>query len=155
MKPALRLSITITALSTAGFVFAAAGDPPIDSIDLGSMKLKPRSSAPAAPIGNVGGAVAPAPALIPKSTAAPGSPAPTVIGKSVIAPGAAPAATQSTAAPSPAPAPSQSGIGNVIQSPIAPKKGIDILAAPASSKPAAGEDRSNDVQVRMPSMFRK
>jgi hypothetical protein len=149
VKPTLRLSIVITALSTAGFVLAAAGDPPTDGIDLGAMKLKPRSSAP---VGNVVGAAAPAQTLIPKPGGTPGSTTPTAVG------GSAPAqnASQNTAAPSNTASTNQSGIGNIVTSPIGTKKAIDILASPASSKPAqAPEERSTDVQVKMPSMFRK
>ncbi|MEP7083945.1 MAG: hypothetical protein ABI854_04340 [Betaproteobacteria bacterium] len=152
MSPALRLHSTITALLTSGFVFAAPGDAPIDSMDLGAMKLKPRVSAPvAAP---VSGAVSPTPSLIPKSTATPGAATPIGIGRSVVAPGVAPATSPSAAtAPSPVTVPAQSGIGTAIQSPIGSKRAIDIVAAPAN-KP--GEEKSStDVQVKMPSMFRR
>jgi hypothetical protein len=149
VKTTLRLNIAITALSTAGFGLAAPGDPPTDGIDLGSMKLKPRVAAPAA---NVVGAPAPAPSLIPRPAGTPGITTPTVIG------GTAPvqSATQNTAAPSNTASTTQSGVGTIVTAPIGSRKAIDILAPPASSKPAqATEDKSTDVQVKMPSMFRK
>ena len=147
MKPTLRLSIAITALSTAGFVLAA-GEAPTDGIDLGAMKLKSRA---AAPVGNVVAAPAPAPALVPKPTGAPVAKTPSVVG--------APAPVQTTSQPAAAPtntaSTNQSGIGDVIKSPLG-KKAVDILGSPASNKPAqAAEDSSNDVKVKMPSMFRK
>jgi hypothetical protein len=149
VKTTLRLNIAIAALSTAGFGLAAPGDPPTDGIDLGSMKLKPRVAAPAA---NVVGAAAPAPSLIPRPAGTPVSTTPTVVG------GTAPvqSAPQNTAAPSNTASTTQSGIGTIVTAPIGSKKAIDILAAPVSSKPAqATEDKSADVQVKMPSMFRK
>lgn len=149
MKPNLRLSMGIAALSTVGFVLAAPGDPPTDGIDLGAMKLKSR---PSAPVGNVVGSPASAPTPALKATGTPRGTTPSAIGASAPAQNA----TQSTAAPGNPATTAQSGIGNIVQSPIGTKKAIDILGSPAPSRPAqASEDASTDVKVKMPSMFRK
>ncbi|MEO8133363.1 MAG: hypothetical protein ABI831_05260 [Betaproteobacteria bacterium] len=65
----------------------------------------------------------------------------------------APAAAASAPAASAAQAPAQPAIGNIVTAPIA-RKGIDVLGTPAAAAAPAAAD-SNEVKVKMPSMFKK
>ncbi len=106
--------------------FACAADSPSDGIDLNALKPKSQSST----AGNViGGSSSSANQ---KTTGTPG------------------ATTNTTPA----------GIGSSIKSPLGAKGGIGPVGAPGTNKPAqsAQEDTtssSNDVQVKMPSNFKK
>ena len=145
MSPTLRISIA-TLLCTAGF--AQAADPPsAEGIDLGSMKLK-RATAPTAatpaPTGN------PPPGLK-AANAVQRQPANTQA--AVATPQPVAAVQQPTQAAPPTPAATQ-GVGTVVSTaPIGRRTAADIL----NQQPATAntQQSSSDLQVKMPSMFKK
>jgi hypothetical protein len=150
MSPTLRTGIALL-LCTAGF--AQAADPPSDGIDLGAIKLR-KAGTPATTAAAPAAAPAPSNAVAPragtvlqnKTTVAPAS--------AVSAPqAAAPAAPapQAAAAPAAAPPP-QTGIGTVVgTAPIGKRSASDILGQSQNQQ----QQSSSDLQVKMPSMFKK
>ena len=146
MSPTLRISIA-TLLCTAGF--AQAADPPsAEGIDLGSMKLK-RATAPTAatpaPTGN------PPPGLK-AANSVQRQPANTQA--AVATPQPVAAAQQPAQAAPPTPAANQTGVGTVVSTaPIGRRTAADILNQQPAT--ANAQQSSGDVQVKLPSMFKK
>ena len=144
MNPFARVLVTAT-LSAVPFAVLAADGPPPAEVDLGAMKLK-RANAPAT-----------AAAAAPATTAAPtGLPAvqrtnilPAGAKQSTPAAAAAPAAAQAATTNNTA----QSGIGNVVQTPLK-NRASDILQTNSKPEEKAAQG-NNDLQVKMPSLFRK
>jgi len=133
-----RIFVGAMALSVSGLVAAAGEAPPPNVVDLDALKLK-RGTAP------VGGAVAPAPTTslpaVQRGGLLPG-------GTTAAQPAAAQAAptTTSTAAKT-----NEQGIGNVVQTPLR-NRATDLVQPKQDDKAA---QNSNDVQVKMPSLFRR
>jgi hypothetical protein len=153
MDQTLRTGIAISALAFSSFVLAAPGDPPpAGGIDLGAMKLKK--------------AVAPGQAAPAAATTAPAAPAattalPAVQRKQVNTAvlqnqqnqqnQAAPQQVSNT--PPPTNATNQTGVGTVVgAAPIGRKTAAEILG---QSSNQTQQQSSGDVQVKMPSMFKK
>jgi len=139
MNPFAR--VVVSSLSATSFAALAAGGPPPAEVDLGAMKLK-RATAPAT--------TAAAPATAPTTAL------PAVQRTNILPAGAAagaPAAAAAPAAPAANNAAPQTGIGNVVQTPLK-NRASDILTS--NSKPEEKAAQSNsDLQVKMPSMFRR
>jgi hypothetical protein len=143
MNPFAR--VVTAALSAIPFAVLAAGGPPPAEVDLGAMKLKkanaPATTATTAPTGTPATTTLPA---VQRTTILPG-------GTTQATPAAAPAAAQATA--NNANNTAQTGIGNVVQTPLK-NRATDILQT--NNKPdEKTTQNNNDLQVKMPSMFRK
>lgn len=133
--------VVTATLSAIPFAVLAAGGPPPAEVDLGAMKLK-RANAPA-------------------TTATTGTPATTTlpaVQRTNILPGGTTQATPAAAAAPAAPQATanntaQTGIGNVVQTPLK-NRATDILQT--NNKPEEKAVQSNsDLQVKMPSLFRR
>ena len=148
MSPTLRISIA-TLLCSAGF--AQAADPPsTEGIDLGSMKLK-RATAPTAAVPAAGPASNPPPGLKAANTV---QRQPANTQAAVATPQPVAATQQPTQAAPPTPAATQPGVGTVVgTAPIGRRTAADILGQPAAGN--APQQSSSDVQVKMPSMYKK
>ena len=142
MNPFARV-VTAT-LSAIPFAVLAAGGPPPAEVDLGAMKLK-RANAPAT-------AATTAPTGTPATTTLPA-----VQRTNILPGGAAQATPAAAAAPAAAPASAnntaQTGIGNVVQTPLK-NRATDILQTNNKPEEKAAQG-NNDLQVKMPSMFRR
>jgi hypothetical protein len=145
MNPFARAVVTATLSAIPIAVFAADGPPPAE-VDLGAMKLK-RANAPAT-------TAAAAPAATPAPTGLPAVPRTNIgpAGARQPAPAAAAAPTAPAAAQGTTNTTAQPGIGNVVQTPLK-SRATDILQTNKTEEKAA--QSNNDLQVKMPSLFRK
>ena len=144
MKPFVRMSIVIAALSGAGLVQAV--DPPAgQGLDLGAVPLKKAVVQPAA-----------APTAVPAVQQSNTQKQPVGVPIGAARPGAVAAVTgapapQAAAAP---PAPGPTGVGNTVSA-LGQKKAIDILAEQqALSNPGQQQQQSGDLQIKKP-LFKK
>jgi hypothetical protein len=144
MDPLFRIASGFVAALILPMLATAAGEPPPATIDLGAMKLK-RANAPAT-----------TQAAVPPGTPAPTS-LPAVQRTSVLPAGtnaATPAPAQAAANQPANTNAAQNGIGNVVQTPLK-NRATDVLNTNANKPDDRNQQSSNDVQVKMPSMFRR
>jgi hypothetical protein len=136
--------VVTATLSAIPFAVLAAGGPPPAEVDLGAMKLKranaPATTATTAPTGTPATTTLPA---VQRTNILPGGTT-----QATPAAAAAPAAPQGTANNT-----AQTGIGNVVQTPLK-NRATDILQTNNKPEEKAAQS-NNDLQVKMPSLFRR
>jgi hypothetical protein len=139
--------VVTATLSAIPFAVLAAGGPPPAEVDLGAMKLKranaPATTATTAPTGTPATTTLPA---VQRTNILPGGT--TQATPAAAAAPAAPAAPQGTANNT-----AQTGIGNVVQTPLK-NRATDILQTNNKPEEKAAQS-NNDLQVKMPSLFRR
>ena len=149
MDPFLRISIAIAALAAPGFLLAAPGDPPpAGGLDLGAMKLK-KATTPAQ------NAVGAAPAAAP-TTALPAVQRQPANAPVTVTPpaGATQQNTQAANQPAATNPANQTGVGTVVgTAPIGRRSASEILGQTSNNQQQ--QQSSGDVQVKLPSMFKK